>query len=233
MIDSTFLWHLFQKCPIVGIIRHISTEDVGQILPIYQAAGLTTVEITMNTPGAETMIREARNQYSDTLNVGAGTVCSEADLEQALAAGAQFIVTPVINKKVIKTCVIKGVPIFPGAFTPSEIYKAWSLGASMVKVFPTTQLGPAYIRDIKAPLNQIKLLPTGGITLQNMGDFLKAGADGFGIGSHLFDKQLIEGKDWDGLSTHFQLFIEKFQAFVIPTKAKFQSSALEIPPSLE
>lgn len=215
MIDSTFSWPLFNKIPIVGIIRHIPAADVSQILPVYQAAGLTTVEITMNTPEAETMIRAARQQYPDTLNVGAGTVCSEADLELALAAGAQFIVTPVINKKVLKTCVKKGVPIFPGAFTPSEIYKAWSLGASMVKVFPTTQLGPGYIRDVKAPLNQIKLLPTGGITLQNMGDFLKAGADGFGIGSHLFDKQLIDKKDWDGLKNHFQSFIDRFQSFVI------------------
>ncbi len=216
MIDSTFSWPLFNKIPIVGIIRHIPAADVSQILPVYQVAGLTTVEITMNTPEAETMIRAARQQYPDTLNVGAGTVCSEADLELALAAGAQFIVTPVINKKVLKTCVKKGVPIFPGAFTPSEIYKAWSLGASMVKVFPTTQLGSGYIRDVKAPLNQIKLLPTGGITLQNMGDFLKAGADGFGIGSHLFDKQLIDKKDWDGLKNHFQSFIDRFQSFIIP-----------------
>ena len=216
MSDSAFSWPLFNKIPIVGIIRHIPAAAVSQILPVYQAAGLTTVEITMNTPDAETMIRAARQQYPDTLNVGAGTVCSEADLALALAAGAQFIVTPVINKKVLKTCVKKGIPIFPGAFTPSEIYKAWSLGASMVKVFPTTQLGPGYIRDIKAPLNQIKLLPTGGITLQNMVDFLQAGASGFGIGSHLFDKQLIDEKNWDGLKNHFQHFIDRFQAFNIP-----------------
>lgn len=216
MSDASFSWPLFYKMPIVGIIRHVSAADVSQILPVYRAAGLTTLEITMNTPDAETMIWTARRQYPDTLNVGAGTVCSEADLELALAAGAQFIVTPVINKKVIKACVKKGIPIFPGAFTPSEIYKAWSLGASIVKVFPTTQLGPGYIRDIKAPLHQIKLLPTGGITLQNMGDFLKAGASGFGIGSHLFDKTLIDEKNWDGLKIHFQHFIATCQSFDIP-----------------
>lgn len=213
MIDSAFSWPLFNEMPIVGIIRHVSAAAVSQLLPVYRAAGLTTVEITMNTPDAETMIRAARQQYPDTLNVGAGTVCSEADLALALAAGAQFIVTPVINKKVIKACVKKGVPIFPGAFTPSEIYKAWALGASMVKVFPTTQLGPAYIRDIKAPLNQIKLLPTGGITLQNMGDFLTAGADGFGIGSHLFDKRLIDEENWDGLKNHFSAFVNVYSGF--------------------
>ena len=206
MTDSSFSWPLFHQCPIMGIIRHISAEDVRQILPVYQASGLTTVEITMNTPDAQIMIQEARQHHPTTLNVGAGTVCSEADLEQALEAGAQFIVTPVINKKVIKACMKKGIPIFPGAFTPSEIYKAWSLGASMVKVFPTTALGPGYIRDIKAPLSQIKLLPTGGVSLENMTNFLKAGADGFGIGSGLFDKKLIGEKDWKGLKKHFSAF---------------------------
>jgi len=209
MTEDAFSWELFRQTPIVGIIRHIGQDDVRQILPIFQEAGLTTVEVTMNTPGAETIIREALTNYSINLNIGAGTVCSEDDLERALAAGAQFIVTPIINEKVIKACVKKGVPIFPGAFTPSEIYKAWDLGASMVKVFPTTALGPAYIRDVKAPLNQIKLLPTGGITLTNMSDFIRAGADGLGIGSQLFDGRLIAGKDWQGLKTHFQAFVNQ------------------------
>ncbi len=157
MSQSLFSWELFRSAPIVGIIRQLSPDDVSQILPVYQAVGLKTVEITMNTPGAETMIRSALQQYPVGLNIGAGTVCSETDLERALVAGAQFIVTPVINKNVIKRCVNEGVPIFPGAFTPSEIYRAWRLGASLVKVFPTTSLGPEYIKDLKGPLNQIRL----------------------------------------------------------------------------
>lgn len=214
MSNDAFSWELFHQMPIVGIVRHIAREDVRQILPIFQEAGLTTVEVTMNTPGAETIIQDALKKYPISLNIGAGTVCSEADLERALAAGAQFIVTPIINKKVIKACVKKGVPIFPGAFTPSEIYKAWSVGASMVKVFPTTALGPAYIRDVKAPLNQIKLLPTGGVTLTNMSDFMKAGADGLGIGSHLFDPHLIAKQDWPGLKAHFQAFVGQLRTNV-------------------
>jgi len=206
---AAFSWELFNKTPVVGIVRHIDKQSVSQILPLFQEAGLTTIEITMNTPEAESIIQEVLIQYAGSLNIGAGTVCSEADLERALGAGAQFIVTPIINKKVIRVCVKKGIPIFPGAFTPSEIYKAWTLGASMVKVFPTTALGPAYIRDIKAPLNQIKLLPTGGITLENMHDFMKAGANGLGIGSELFNKQLIEKNDWFGLKEHFQKFVNQ------------------------
>lgn len=215
MRDSTFSWDLFNPVPIVGIVRHVGVEQVRQLLPVYRDAGLTTIEITLNTSGAEAMIRAATLQHPTGLNVGAGTVCSMADLDRALAAGAQFIVTPIINKLVIEACVGRGVPIFPGAFTPSEIYEAWTLGASLVKVFPTTALGPTYIQDIKGPLNDIKLLPTGGIGLANMCDFIQAGANGVGIGSQLFDKHLIEQRDWPALKIHFGKFINQL-ANVLP-----------------
>lgn len=210
--STSFAWDLFHKAPVVGIVRGLSFEVLRAILPIYRAAGLTTIEITMNTPDAAEMIAYALEHEGKGLNIGAGTVCTDDDLDRALAAGAQFIVTPVLSKKIIKRCVKQGVPIFPGAFTPSEIYKAWRLGAPMVKVFPTTTLGPGYIRDVKAPLNQLKLLPTGGITLDNMGEFLKAGADGLGIGSHLFDKNLITDQDWEGLENHFRQFAAPFRS---------------------
>ncbi|GAB3325358.1 bifunctional 4-hydroxy-2-oxoglutarate aldolase/2-dehydro-3-deoxy-phosphogluconate aldolase [Larkinella ripae] len=204
-----FSWELFYKAPIIGIIRNIPAETVKRILPIYREAGLTNVEITMNTPGAEGLIRDAVANEQAGLNIGAGTVCSETDLDRALAAGAQFIVTPILNETVIQTCVERGIPVFPGAFTPSEIYKAWLLGAPMIKVFPAASLGPAYLREVKAPLNQVKLLPTGGISLANMRDFLKAGADGLGIGGQLFDKNRIEQRDWTGLKQHFQAFVHQ------------------------
>ncbi|GAB4034299.1 bifunctional 4-hydroxy-2-oxoglutarate aldolase/2-dehydro-3-deoxy-phosphogluconate aldolase [Spirosoma gilvum] len=214
MNQTPFSWELFTQMPLVGIIRGLSIDDIHQILPMYHEAGLTTIEITMNTAGAEQVIQYASKQYQGRLNVGAGTVCREEDLEKALAAGAQFIVTPILNKKVIKSCVKSGIPIFPGAFTPSEVYKAWSLGASMVKVFPTTALGPGYIKDLKAPLHQIKLLPTGGVSLDNMHQFIKAGANGLGIGSQLFDKALIDQKNWPGLKAHFQAFVNQFSQAV-------------------
>ena len=209
MSKSTFSWELFRKVPIVGIVRNVLLEDLVQILPIFREAGLTTIEITMNTPGAEEMIAYALEKESDGLNIGAGTVCTKEDLSLALDAGAQFIVTPIINKKVIKSCVKKGVPVFPGAFTPTEIYNAWTLGADMVKIYPATSLGPEYIKDLKAPMNQLKLLPTGGVSLDNMSDFIKAGANGLGIGGQLFDKKLIQEKNWEGLKVHFQQFVNK------------------------
>lgn len=209
MSERTFSWELFNKAPLVGIIRNLSPEDVKRILPIYREAGLTTVEITMNTPGATDMIRYALENEHYGLNIGAGTVCTKDDLDAALEAGAQFIVTPVLSKKVVKSCVKKGIPVFPGAYTPTEIFQAWSWGASMVKIYPATALGPGYIKDVKAPMNQLKLLPTGGVSLENMEAFLKAGANGLGIGGQLFDKKLIQDKDWDGLKAHFLQFAQK------------------------
>jgi len=209
MTTSAFSWARFDQAPLVGIIRNVSADDVAQVLPVYRDAGLTTIEITLNTPGAEDMIRQAVEQYGTDLNIGAGTVCTAEELEKALAAGARFIVTPIIDEAVIRRCTERGVPIFPGAFTPSEVYKAWTLGASMVKVFPTTTLGPAYISDLKGPLPQIKLLPTGGVNLANLDQFFRAGASGVGVGSHLFDKTLIRDKQWSLLKTHFQTFLDK------------------------
>jgi 2-dehydro-3-deoxyphosphogluconate aldolase/(4S)-4-hydroxy-2-oxoglutarate aldolase len=211
MGETLFSWERFTRLPVIGIVRHLSAEEVKAILPIYQEQGLTTVEITMNTPNAAQIIRHAVDHFGKSLNIGAGTVCSLADLGAALDAGAGFIVTPIINHLVIAECVRKGIPVFPGAFTPTEIYTAWSLGAEVIKVFPASSLGLAYLREIRGPLNQIKLLPTGGIGLDNCLDFLAAGAFGLGIGSQLFSTELIGKKDWKALADHFSLFVKKIQ----------------------
>jgi 2-dehydro-3-deoxyphosphogluconate aldolase / (4S)-4-hydroxy-2-oxoglutarate aldolase len=208
MSKETFSWDIFYHVPIIGIARGLSLDEIKNILPVYQEAGLSTIEITMNTKGAAQIIGFIRDQYPK-LNTGAGTVCTEKDLTLALEAGAQFIVAPIIDKKVIRSCVKKKIPVFAGAFTPTEIYHAWSLGASMVKVYPAKSLGAGYIKDVKAPLDQVKLLPTGGIGLDDMDAYRQAGADGFGIGSPLFVKQLIEENNENGLLEHFKKFVAK------------------------
>jgi len=210
MNNQEFSWQEFSKVPVVGIIRNLSIDEIAKILPVYHAAGLTTIEITMNTPFAADIIHSGIKQYKGKLNVGAGTVCSVEDLKLALEAGAQFIVTPILNPEVVRLCVKSKIPVFPGAYTPTEIYQAWELGADMVKVYPATALGPDYIRDVKSPLNKIKLMPTGGISLGNIEAFMKAGADGLGIGGQLFDKQFIKNQDWDGLLEHFKQYVKYF-----------------------
>lgn len=209
MSERRFSTPLFSRVPIIGIVRNMTLDTVSQILPLYAEAGLTTIEITMNTPEAAAIIEYGVEHFGDSLNIGAGTVCTKDDLNRAVDAGAQFIVTPVMRKKIIKACVKQNIPVFPGAFTPTEIYEAWALGATMVKVFPAKTLGPGYIKDIKAPLDQIKLLPTGGIDLDNIESFKKAGADAFGIGSPLMKKGLVAERDWTGLKEHFKQFAEK------------------------
>ena len=212
MNNQEFSWNGFSKVPIVGIIRNLSFDTIEKILPIYLSAGLTTIEITMNTQAAEEIIRFAADKYKGQLNVGAGTGCNTDELDMAIRAGSQFIVTPILDPDVVRTCVSKNIPVFPGAYTPTEIYQAWKLGASMVKVYPATSLGPEYIKDVKAPLNKIKLMPTGGINLDNIQTFIKAGADGLGIGSQLFDKTLIKDENWKGLELHFKQYVSKLNS---------------------
>lgn len=211
MLRPIFSWDLFNKMPVVGIIRGLSVDEIDFVLPIYKEAGFTTIEITLNTPEALSVIGSLANQYDGTLNVGAGTVCTLDELAAALDAGANFIVTPIFKSEVVKKCVSLQVPIFPGAFSPTEIYEAWELGASMVKLYPASVVGPAYVSAVLAPLNKVKLMPTGGIHLSNMLAFMKAGAASLGIGSELFDKKIIQKRDSEAMLNHFKLFAQQMQ----------------------
>jgi 2-dehydro-3-deoxyphosphogluconate aldolase/(4S)-4-hydroxy-2-oxoglutarate aldolase len=211
MDRSIFSWELFDKMPVVGIIRNLTVADINFVLPIYKQAGFTTIEITLNTPEALSVVSSLALEYKGELNVGAGTVCTIDDLTAAISAGANFIVTPIFKAEVVKKCVSLEVPIFPGAFSPTEIYEAWELGASMVKLYPASVVGSEYISAVLAPLNKIKLMPTGGIHLSNMLAFMKAGATSLGIGSELFDKKIIQKRDSEAMLNHFKLFAQQMQ----------------------
>ena len=210
---NRFSFKLFDKMPLIGIMRNIPNAPLDTIGKIYYESGLTCLEVTMNSPNAENDITRLVDLYSGVLNIGAGTVCDMHDLENAIAAKAMFIVTPIINEEVIKACVNEKIPVFPGAYTPSEIYKAWSLGATMVKLFPASDLKPNYIKEVLAPLNKIKLLPTGGINLENFTHYLAAGANGVGIGSHFFPKAIIEQQDWMALRQIYSQFVSKYSNY--------------------
>jgi 2-dehydro-3-deoxyphosphogluconate aldolase/(4S)-4-hydroxy-2-oxoglutarate aldolase len=186
----------------------------GRLVPLLEAiraGGLTTVEITMNSPAATAQIHDAVRFAQGTLNVGAGTVTTVALMDQALEAGASFIVTPVVQADVIARCVQRRVPVFPGACSPTEIVEAWERGASLVKIFPTEALGPAYVRRLKAMLPDLKLLPTGGINLGTLAAFREAGADGFGIGSPLFDRARLQEEDWGAVTARCRSFVDQLR----------------------
>ena len=210
-MTTSFSRALFQELPIVGILRGFTLEQVIEIVRAALCGGLRNIEITMNTPDAGRQLREAVLLAQGRLNIGAGTVTNLAILDQALAAGASFVVTPTIEPKVVTECVNQKIPVFPGALSPTEVVRAWELGATMVKVFPADSVGPGYIRALKAPLPHIKLVPTGGVDLKTLPDFVKAGADGFGIGSPLFDRQRIESGDWTWVEAQCRAFAETYR----------------------
>jgi 2-dehydro-3-deoxyphosphogluconate aldolase/(4S)-4-hydroxy-2-oxoglutarate aldolase len=213
-MSKSFSHDLFNRMPVIGIMRNIPGQYLEIIAKKYYQSGLTCLEITMNSPDAEKNITALVDLYGDELNIGAGTVCSMQDLENALSAKAQFIVTPIINEEVIKACVNEKIPVFPGAYTPSEIYKAWALGAFSVKLFPAGDLRKGYIKEVLTPLNFIDVMPTGGVTLDNFTDYLAEGARAVGIGSHLFPKDIIKSEDWDALSEVYVQFVKKYNDFL-------------------
>jgi 2-dehydro-3-deoxyphosphogluconate aldolase/(4S)-4-hydroxy-2-oxoglutarate aldolase len=212
-MNRSFSWEKFNAAPIIGILRHYPREQVRSLARQYADAGLGTLEITMNSGEAAETIAELVREFGGRLNIGAGTVITKQQLAEALRAGAQFIVTPILDKAVVKACVRQKVPVMPGAYTPTEIYKAWSLGAAAVKVFPATELGPGYIRELLAPLNGLKLLPTGGVQPAHFVDYLRAGAVGVGMGGHLFPRPLIEEGRWDELKEHFSSFVRTYKDY--------------------
>lgn len=210
-MNGSFSQELFQELPIVGILRGFKTDLVADIVRAAIRGGLRNLEITMNSPDASHQIGAAVALAEGRLNVGAGTVISRQLLDEALAAGASFVVTPTVEPRIISECVRQKVPVFPGAFSPTEVVSAWELGATMVKIFPAETLDSGYIRALKAPLPQIKLMPTGGVDLKTLPSFLKAGADGFGVGSPLFDRDRIASRDWVWLEARCRAFAETYR----------------------
>jgi 2-dehydro-3-deoxyphosphogluconate aldolase/(4S)-4-hydroxy-2-oxoglutarate aldolase len=184
----------FQQLPILGILRGIKLEDVDAIAEAVVSSGLKTIEITMNTQNASALMRQMVNASDGRLTIGAGTVLTMDDLKAALDAGASFIVSPILQRNVVEYCVKHDVPVFPGAFTPQEIYDAWNAGASMVKVFPAKFLGPGYIKEIKGPLNNVKLLACGGINKDNIKEFFFSGASAVAFGGSVFRAEWIAEK---------------------------------------
>lgn len=188
---STLL-NRIRELPIVGILRGITEEHLDQLADTIIASGLKTVEITMNTTQAASLITKFVSLSEGNLLIGAGTVLNRHDLFDALEAGAKFIVTPSIADEVIEYCYLNSVPVFPGALTPTEIYKAWQQGATMVKVFPASLFGPAYFRDIKGPFQNIELMAVGGVSNENIAEYFAMGASAVAFGSSIFKKEYLK-----------------------------------------
>ena len=201
---------LFEKAPIIGILRNINEETVKNILPVYFKSGFNSVEITMNSTKAVEIIKSSVKEFPE-MNIGAGTVCTMEELDLACDAGASFIVSPILSIEIIKKSIERKVAVFPGALTPSEIFKAHSLGATAVKVFPITSFGPKYVKDLMAPLDNMKLIPVGGVSKNNIREFFENGSYGVGMASSLFSKNLISKNSTEELSNHFKSILNEIQ----------------------
>ena len=178
---------IVNEAPVVAIVRRPKVDPVRCIEHLFQA-GIRMVEITMDTPEAVHILKSVQSQVPANALLGAGTVTDVARAEAALAAGATFLVTPNLNMDVIRLARANGVPIMPGAMTPTEIWNAATAGADYVKVFPASALGPGFFREIRGPFAQIPLMATGGINLENARDFIAFGVDAVGVGGALIPK---------------------------------------------
>jgi 2-dehydro-3-deoxyphosphogluconate aldolase / (4S)-4-hydroxy-2-oxoglutarate aldolase len=209
---ASFSTGLFEALPIVGILRGLPAHALRPVIEAVREGGLANLEITMNTPGAAEQIRAACDMAGPNLNIGAGTVTGLRILDEARSAGASFIVTPTLAPVVIERCLQDHVPVFPGALAPTEIQRAWELGATVVKVFPADVLGLGYFKRLKECLPHVRLMPTGGVDVNTLADYAKAGAAAFGVGTPLFRPDRIAAQDWDWLRNQCRAFAEAYRA---------------------
>ena len=179
---------------MVMIIRGVPPEWAVPIGEALLAADVNVMEITLNTPHALDMIAELHASLGEQMAIGAGTVLSVAEAEQALAAGAEFFVSPHLDTAIVEFANEHDCMVVPGAFTPTEVFTALRAGADIVKVFPANIVGPQFFRDLQGPFGQIPLLPTGGITIENAGTYIKSGALALGVGAGLLDWQRLDGE---------------------------------------
>ena len=187
-----------------GVVAIVRLDDLSPAVALTEAliaGGVTTIEFTYTNPLAGQVITEVRAAVGDRAAIGAGTVLDPETARAAILAGSEFIVTPTLNPATIELCRRYSIPAVVGAFTPTEILTAWEAGASIVKVFPASVGGPRYLKDVKGPLPQVKLIPTGGVSAETAADFIKAGAEAIAAGSNLVDAKSVANADWTTITT--------------------------------
>src|ERR1700675_2049844 len=184
-------------CGIVAVVRSPDSSLLVEVARALADGGVTVVEITMSVPNALEVIRQVRQTLGDRVLLGAGTILDPETARAVLLAGAEYIVAPTVNRRVIRLCQRYDKLVMPGAFTPTEILTAWEAGADIVKVFPAEVVGPAFFKALRGPLPQIRVMPTGGVDLTTAAAFLKAGACCLGVGSQLVEPGAVATRNFD------------------------------------
>jgi 2-dehydro-3-deoxyphosphogluconate aldolase / (4S)-4-hydroxy-2-oxoglutarate aldolase len=193
---------------VVLVVRAKGDENTMKGIAAMIEGGVKAIEITFSVPNAIAVIKAVKDRFGADVLLGAGTVLNPSDAAGAVGAGAEYVVSPNTNPEVIGIAKRLGVPVMPGAFTPTEVVSAWSAGADVVKIFPASVGGPSYIKALKGPLPHIPMMPTGGVNDQTAGPFIEAGAFALGAGSNLFDKKLLAAEDYAGLTKLAQSFMK-------------------------
>jgi 2-dehydro-3-deoxyphosphogluconate aldolase / (4S)-4-hydroxy-2-oxoglutarate aldolase len=198
---------------LIPVIRADSSEIAMRAIDAIRQGGISVLEITMTVPGAIRVIEDVARRFGSEVIVGAGTVLDSETARACILAGAQFIVSPALDLDTISCCRRYSIPVMPGAMTPSEVVTAWKAGADLVKIFPANALGgPSYLKALKAPLPQVELVPTGGVSLKTAADFIKAGAAALGVGTDLVDTAALRAGDDRVITTRAKEFIEIIKA---------------------
>jgi 2-dehydro-3-deoxyphosphogluconate aldolase/(4S)-4-hydroxy-2-oxoglutarate aldolase len=197
---------------VVAIVRLSSSESLLRVADAIAEGGVRHIEFTMTTPKALDTLEEVTSRYGEDVVFGAGTVLDPETARAAILAGARFVVAPNLNPEMIELCNRYSVVSMPGGLTPTEVMQAWDVGADVVKIFPASTFGPSYIKALLAPLPQVKLAPVGGVSMDNVTEYIKMGACCVGVGSSLVNSRLIEGGEWAALTERARGLIEGVQA---------------------
>jgi 2-dehydro-3-deoxyphosphogluconate aldolase/(4S)-4-hydroxy-2-oxoglutarate aldolase len=194
---------------VIPVVRATSADEAMRAIEAIREGGIPVLEITMTVPGAVKLIEEVAKRYGKDVLVGAGTVLDPETATACISSGARFVVSPALNLETIACCRRLAVAVMPGALTPTEVVQAWNAGADFVKVFPAGAVGgPSYLKALKAPLPQIELVPTGGVSLKTAGDFIRAGAAALGVGADLVDINAIREGQSALITERAKQFIE-------------------------
>lgn len=200
--------HWIKETGVIPVVRAASAEEAMRAIDAIKEGGISVLEITMTVPDAIRVIEKMAIRYGSDVLVGAGTVLDAETARACILAGAQFVVSPALNLETIALCRRYSITVMPGVLTPTEVVQAWTAGADFVKVFPCDALGGAkYLKSLKAPLPQIELVPTGGVSLMTAADFIKAGASALGVGSDLIDVQALRAGQASSITERASQFI--------------------------
>ncbi len=201
-----------EEIGLIAIVRTDAEVDLIRVAEALAEGGLRAMEITLNTPGALHAIAAIRRALSPALRVGAGTILGPDDARAAHEAGAEFIVTPTLQPETIALCRANALPIACGCMTPTEALAAHRAGADFIKLFPADTLGPAYVRALRAPLPFLRVIPTGGVSLENLAAYMQAGSTGVALGGNLVSKSALRDRDWAGLTAMAREYVQAMAA---------------------